>query len=204
MLFIEFFKTIPPHEILRKLRCRFFVWLNSYAFGRFGKRNCLFNPQILNAKNIFLGNDLWVCDKVWLATINGGCLTIKDHVIIGRFSQIYATQSILIEDNVLMAENTYISDNSHSFDNISLPIWKQELIKLNPVIIGSGSWIGRNVCIMGCKIGKNCVIGAYSFVKKDVPDNCVVAGNPARIIKRYNPQTKQWEKTDKDGNFILQ
>lgn len=203
MSFIEFFKKIPPHEILRKLRCHFFVWLNSYAFGSFGKRNYLFNPQIFNPKNIFLGNNLWISDKVWLATGNEGCLTIKDRVRIGRFSQIYATQSILIEDNVVMAENTYISDNTHTFDDITTPIRDQKIISLNPVVIGRGSWIGRNVCIMGCKIGKSCVIGAYSFVKKDVPDNCVVVGNPARIVKRYNPQTKEWEKTDKDGSFIL-
>lgn len=56
---------------------------------------------------------------------------------------------------------------------------------------------------MGCKIGRHCVIGAGSMVNKDIPDYCVVVGSPARIIKRYNPQSGQWEKTDKDGNFII-
>ena len=47
------------------------------------------------------------------------------------------------------------------------------------------------------------VIDEGSMVNKDIPDYCVVVGSPARIIKRYNPQSGQWEKTDKDGNFII-
>ena len=197
-----YFRTNPPCELWRKLKCRLFAWFNSYAFGAFGKHNYLFDLELLNPQNIFLGSNLWI-SKTRLASSKGGKLIIGNHVAIGRFSQIYALQSIIIEDGVLMAENTYISDNTHSFDDVNIPIRDQEVIPLNNVVVGSGTWIGRNACIMGCKIGRNCVIGAFSFVKKDIPDYCVVVGNPARIVKRYNPQSGQWEKTDKDGNFIL-
>ena len=44
--------------------------------------------------------------------------------------------------------------------------FETKVIPLNNVVVGSGTWIGRNACIMGCKIGRNCVIGAFSFVKK--------------------------------------
>ncbi len=55
--------------------------------------------------------------------------------------------------------------------------------------IGNNVSLGANVCIMGdIKIGNNVVIGAGSVVVKDVPDNCVVAGNPAKIIKYIEPQ----------------
>ena len=197
-----YFKNNPPHELWRKLKCRIFVLFNSYSFGAFGKHNFLFNPQLLNPQNIFLGSNLWISDKTWLATSKKGKLSIGNRVRIGRFSEIYALCSIIIEDGVEMAENTYISDNTHTYDNIGIPIRNQKVVPLGNVVIGSGTWIGRNVCIMGCKIGKNCVIGAYAFLKKDIPDYCVVVGNPARIIRRYNLQSGQWEKTDKDGNFI--
>jgi acetyltransferase-like isoleucine patch superfamily enzyme len=62
-----------------------------------------------------------------------------------------------------------------------------------PITIGEGSWIGRN-CLVYASIGKHSVVAANSFVNKDVPDYCVVAGNPAKIIKRYNPETKTWQR----------
>ena len=196
-----YFRTNPPCELWRKLKCRLFAWFNSYAFGAFGKHNYLFDLDLLNPQNIFLGSNLWI-SKTRLASSKGGKLIIGNHVAIGRFSQIYALQSIIIEDGVLMAENTLISDNTHTFTDITTPVRDQDIKPLGNVVIGSGTWIGRNVVVNGCKIGRNCIIGAYTFLKKDIPDYCVVVGNPARIVKRYNPQSGQWEKTDKDGNFI--
>ena len=196
-----YFRTNPPCELWRKLKCRLFAWFNSYAFGAFGKHNYLFDLELLNPQNIFLGSNLWI-SKTQLASSKGGKLIIGNHVAIGRFSQIYALQSIIIEDGVLMAENTFISDNTHTFTDITTPVRDQDIKPLGNVVIGSGTWIGRNVVVNGCKIGRNCIIGAYTFLKKDIPDYCVVVGNPARIVKRYNPQSGQWEKTDKDGNFI--
>lgn len=196
-----YFRTNPPCELWRKLKCRLFAWFNSYAFGAFGKHNYLFDLELLNPKNIFLGSNLRI-SKTRLASSKGGKLIIGNHVAIGRFSQIYALQSIIIEDGVLMAENTFISDNTHTFTDITTPVRDQDIKPLGNVVIGSGTWIGRNVVVNGCKIGRNCIIGAYTFLKKDIPDYCVVVGNPARIVKRYNPQSGQWEKTDKDGNFI--
>ena len=196
-----YFRTNPPCELWRKLKCRLFAWFNSYAFGAFGKHNYLFDLELLNPQNIFLGSNLWI-SKTRLASSKGGKLIIGNHVAIGRFSQIYALQSIIIEDGVLMAENTFISDNTHTFTDITTPVRDQDIKPLGNVVIGSGTWIGRNVVVNRCKIGRNCIIGAYTFLKKDIPDYCVVVGNPARIVKRYNPQSGQWEKTDKDGNFI--
>ena len=196
-----YFRTNPPCELWRKLKCRLFAWFNSYAFGAFGKHNYLFDLELLNPQNIFLGSNLYI-SKTRLASSKGGKLIIGNHVAIGRFSQIYALQSIIIEDGVLMAENTFISDNTHTFTDITTPVRDQDIKPLGNVVIGSGTWIGRNVVVNGCKIGRNCIIGAYTFLKKDIPDYCVVVENPARIVKRYNPQSGQWEKTDKDGNFI--
>ena len=62
-----------------------------------------------------------------------------------------------------------------------------------PIIVGDGSWIGINSTILdGTVIGKNCVVGAHSLVKGSFPDYCVIAGAPAKIIKRYNEQNKLW------------
>ena len=70
------------------------------------------------------------------------------------------------------------------------------LIKDNDsVIIDEGTWIGTKTTIIGnVHIGKHCVIGANSVVTKDIPDYCVAAGIPAKIIKRYNFETNCWER----------
>lgn len=192
------------HEKLRKLRCKIFILLNKHNFAQFGKNVFIFDPQVWNPQHIHLGSNLWIGDKVWLAVSSNRSdskLVIKDKVRIGRFSEIYALQSIILEDGVVAAENVYISDNTHAYNDINRFIRDQEVEYTGEVVIGSGTWIGRNVCIISCTIGKNCIIGAYSFVKHDIPDYCVVVGNPARIVKRYNPDTQNWEKTDRDGNF---
>ncbi len=199
---MTFFKLFHSGIIHIRSFCYRLFW--GHSFGSFGKGSIIVSPRIFNPKYIYIGKNCLINDKVWLASSgNGSKLIIGNRVRIGRFSEIFAIQSITIEEGVVMAENTYISDNTHSFDDVNIPIRDQEVIPLNNVVVGSGTWIGRNACIMGCKIGRNCVIGAFSFVKKDIPDYCVAVGSPARIIKRYNPQSGQWEKTDKDGNFIL-
>ena len=59
-------------------------------------------------------------------------------------------------------------------------------------MIGDDSWIGENVCIIGASIGRHCVIGANAVVTKEIPDYCVAVGNPARVIKRYDFEQKDW------------
>jgi acetyltransferase-like isoleucine patch superfamily enzyme len=83
-----------------------------------------------------------------------------------------------------------------------VPVKDQGIIQLAEVSIGDGTWIGENACVIGAKIGKNCVIGANSIVKTDIPDYCVVAGAPAKIIKRYDLRKKTWERTNRSGGFI--
>lgn len=59
--------------------------------------------------------------------------------------------------------------------------------------IGEGTWLGENVCVIGAKIGKHCVIGANSVVTKDIPDYSIAVGAPARIIKQYNFKENVWK-----------
>ena len=70
-------------------------------------------------------------------------------------------------------------------------------ITTSPIHIGEHTIIGANVIVLpGVNIGKHCFIGAGCVVTKDIPDYCVTVGNPARIIKRFNPQTQMWEKVN--------
>lgn len=162
-------------------------------------------------KNMEIGQRVFIASQVWLEasplTLEGkqhGCqLKIGDGCRIGHFNHIYATHSVVIEQDVLTADNVYISDNLHDYRDISIPIWQQPVIQNRSVVIGAGSWLGEHSCILGAHIGKHCVIGANAVVTRDIPDyNSVVVGIPARIIKRYNPETKLWERTTPNGEFL--
>lgn len=122
-------------------------------------------------------------------------------VQINDYVHISAMDKVVIGNNVLMASHIYISDNSHGTykgiaDDTSplIPPIKR-FYSTAAVYIGDNVWIGEGVFVApGVTIGKGCVIGAHSFVNKNIPDYCIAAGSPARIIKRYNFNTQRWEK----------
>ncbi|MCR5226135.1 MAG: hypothetical protein K6E27_02830 [Eubacterium sp.] len=119
---------------------------------------------------------------------------INDSTTIGHFSHIVAVHSVTIGKSVLIADRVFISDCSHRYEDVSIPIIKQDIKKLAPVSIGEGSWIGENVCICGASIGKHCVIGANSVVTTDIPDYCVAVGSPAKIVKKFDFEKNEWVK----------
>ena len=102
---------------------------------------------------------------------------------------IYAMNSINIGENVLIGGNCKIIDNDfHPLPASQRINQKVEDIKTRPIEIGDGCFIGANSIILkGCKLGKNCVVGAGSVVSGTFPDNVIIAGNPARIIKENRP-----------------
>ena len=89
---------------------------------------------------------------------------------------------ITFGDDVLIGPKTVIWGRDHGTKIDSL-IRKQSKVD-SPIIIGNNVWIGANVTILkGVKVGDNSIIGAGSVVVKNIPKNCIVAGNPAKIIK---------------------
>jgi acetyltransferase-like isoleucine patch superfamily enzyme len=84
---------------------------------------------------------------------------------------------ITIEDDVQIAANVQLISNNHDpYDRM--------VIICKPVLIKKKAWIGAGATILpGVTVGENAIVGAGSVVTKDVPDNAVVAGNPAKLIK---------------------
>lgn len=142
-------------------------------------------------KGVVIQKLTWIA-AVPLTKVNKCHLSIGEGSIIGHFNHIFATGEVEIGKNVLTADKVFISDNQHEFADINIPIHSQGIKQLNKTIIGDGSWIGENVCIMGASIGKNCVIGANSVVIKDIPDYSVAVGSPAKVIKKYDVITNLW------------
>jgi acetyltransferase-like isoleucine patch superfamily enzyme len=175
--------------------------------GKIGSRSRLVSPMISGHKRIFIGSNVFIHYKSWLAAdpVTGvaDCkLIIGDGTYIGHFCHIYASAHIEIGSKVLIADKVYLSDNRHSYKDAQLAVIDQPVKQLKPVIIGDGAWLGENVCIIGARVGKKSVVGANAVVTKDIPDYTIAVGAPAYIIKRFNFDTNEWQKTDKDGSFI--
>lgn len=93
-----------------------------------------------------------------------------------------------------ISANVFICDVEHDYRRIAQHIMDQPLIKKRTVI-GKGSFIGYGAMIQaGTILGDQCVVGANSVVKGEFPAYCVIAGNPAKVIKKYNQSSQKWER----------
>jgi acetyltransferase-like isoleucine patch superfamily enzyme len=138
-----------------------------------------------------LGEDSTIED---FSAINNG---VGD-VIVGDRSKIGLSNTIIgpvtIGNDIRLAQNITLSGLNHNYEDVSRPIHVQG-VSTAAITIEDGTWIGANAVVLaGVTIGKNCVIAAGSIVTKNIPSYSVAAGNPARVLKKYNHETKAWEK----------
>jgi len=145
--------------------------------------------------NMFsIGNDSTIED---FATVNNGV----GEVIIGERTRIGLGNTIIgpvnIGNDIMFAQNITVSGLNHGYEDISTPISLQPT-STSPITIEDEVWIGANsVIVAGVTVGKHSVVAAGSIVTRDVPPYSIVAGNPAKLLKQYNPESEKWEKVTK-------
>jgi acetyltransferase-like isoleucine patch superfamily enzyme len=188
-------------KIVHRIRIIIFYSLNRAAYKMLEFKALITRPLRIEGKRyISLSKGVTIRDRAWLVALkiddHDPSLVIREGASLGYDNHIAAVRKVEVGKFVLTANGVYITDNLHSFENIDTPIMHQPVVFKSEVIIGDGTWIGEHACIIGAKIGKQCVIGANAVVTKDVPDYSVVVGTPARVIKRYNIVTKQWGKVE--------
>lgn len=123
-------------------------------------------------------------------------LVIKKNAYLGDHLTILCADRIEIDEDVLMASYITITSENHGMNpETEVPYSKQQL-ETAPVHICRGVWIGEKAIILpGIEIGEKAVVAAGAVVTKNVPPYTVVAGNPARVIKRYDFKQHIWERT---------
>ena len=148
-------------------------WLLYFKFGH----------RILLRKLAKCGKNVWLRPGCTLVDMDS--IEIGDNVVIRPGVQISANTAmkarVIIENNVLIAPNVFITVNNHNYKDTDVPIIFQGGYS-KTIIIKEGAWLGANSIILKGNIGRNSVVAAGAVVTKEVPDYCVAAGIPARII----------------------
>lgn len=121
-------------------------------------------------------------------------LVIGDNVSIEQRGTISCANKVVIGRNTVISYDVTITDNDHTYEKIGVSVMLQPL-SVKKVIIGENCFIGTGAKILaGTVLGKQCIVGSNSVVRGEFPDYSVIVGSPARVIKRYNTQSKCWER----------
>lgn len=173
-----------------KMRC----WCKDVFFG---KRIKMDYPQCISfGRNVKVGDDSLFLPVTRYAGIQY-CpkISFGDGCKIGVRNSFAAIKGIVIGKDVLFAGFVHITDHSHGYENVNIPISDQTLISKGEVVIEDQCWLGFGCEILsGVRIGKHSIVAARAVVTKDVPAYSIVAGNPARIVKKYDPSLNCWKK----------
>lgn len=185
------------------------VWLrNTYPFAGFGRRTSVdYSCDLARsvARFVSLGDEVYLAPDVWInipategssepkIVLGSGCK-------IGRRSTISSKNRIVLEGDVLLAPSVLIMDHNHEFSDRELPIHVQGITEGGTITIERNCWLGYGavvVCTHGqLTLGRNSVVGANAVVTQSFPPFSVVAGNPAKLLKNYDQQTRKWIRSN--------
>ena len=176
-------------------------WQDWYAqhflkpqFARMGKGGVFMRPWYVEVFGgpISLGDyphviatpDKRVRLTVWSTIGGNGRISIGDYCLICPGVRISAGSEITIGNSCMMAQGAFITDSDwHDIYDRGRSVGQSA-----PVRIEDNAWIGDSAIVCkGVRIGKNSIVGAGAVVAKDVPDNVIVAGNPASVVKEIDP-----------------
>jgi acetyltransferase-like isoleucine patch superfamily enzyme len=172
-------------------------WIRN-SFGKCGNEIFIQSPAYFKGgKYISIGEGFFSLERLRLECWDTfgdekftPILNIGNNVIMNYNVHIGCIDKVSIGNNVLFASNVFITDHQHGFvdkRDLGIAPTKRSLSTSGPVIIEDNVWIGENVAIMpNVTIGEGCIVGANSVVTKSFPNNSVLAGVPAKLIKTLN------------------
>ncbi len=162
--------------------------------------------QIQVATGCVIERHTWL--NVPQAEAGRGTLTIDRSCAIGRNNVISAKNSIRIEHDVVTGPQVLIMDHAHEYEDVSVPILRQGVTEGGTIVIETGCWIGFGACVVSnrgeLRVGRNSIVAANAVVTTSVPPMTIVAGAPAKPIRRYNQASGQWERVEREEVACLQ
>jgi lipopolysaccharide O-acetyltransferase len=196
-----FFSTLAgrPSRFLR----------NRLLAGKLGVRKIDIGPRahLRGLASISMGEDFSSGEGLWLEAITSygderfaPKLVIGKHVRVSHWSHIACTNSVVIGDHVLIGSKVIITDHNHGFfgadaTSPAIPPAQRPLERDRFVRIEANVWLGDGVVVCpGVTMGEGSIAGANAVVTTDVPPFTLVAGVPARPIRRYDVAKEEWAR----------
>lgn len=169
------------------------------AYGRHGRDTWVVPPaRVTTPERIFLGDGVTVHEHSWLSVVRAvegvePTLRIGSGTRIGRLAHIACVGSVDIGSEVLTAERIFIGDTYHGYEDPDAPVLHQPMAAPEPVVVGDGAFLGvGSVVLMGVTVGAHAYVGAGAVVTDDVAPHTLVVGNPARPVRRWDPDAGRW------------
>ena len=197
---IKEFIKMPLHIKLRRVRIKLYHFFCKKKWGGIGKGSIVEKPMfIMGKKNIYIGCNVQIRDGARIEAISeygeqklNPVIRIGDNTSIEQRLHMTCANQITIGHDVTISADVLITDNSHGIQNINQNVRLQPL-KVGITEIGDYSFIGAGCkTLAGANIGKNSIVGANSVVTCDVPNYCMVAGVPAKILKTFDFGLNKW------------
>ncbi len=185
---------MPKNQARPRLWVKWFVNPLKHHKGKGSLIRRRTRMDVMPFNNFSIGRDSTIED---FSTVNNGVgdVYIGDRTRIGLGNTLIGP--VKVGDDVMFAQNVVLSGLNHGYTDINIPISDQQ-VETKPIVIEDEVWIGANAVVTaGVTVGKHSIVAAGCVVVKDVPPYTIVGGNPAKPLKHYNFDTKEWERIKK-------
>lgn len=128
-------------------------------------------------------------------------IRIDDDVSLQQFCHVVIASDLEIGADTTISSNVFITDSDHGHETPDCNVLQQPLT-VRRTTIGRSCFLGVGVRILaGTRLGDHCVVAANSVVRGTFPNHCVIAGSPARIVRRFDADAGEWRRTNAEGRF---